>query len=224
MKFSDYEFFPGVVTDVADPKYLGRVKATVPTVFDASMDKEGLPWVRPFTMLGYQGFSKMREGSKIWVIRNIKNRNEFWYVPMFELNQDTRELLNDDEKYENGDVLLSRNNGNNSIYIYYNDTDGIMIKYGDQNLININSKSEITVQAGEGKVFIKDNKVYLGDGDTGSSQKAVMGDDLKTQLNKINQNFTKIRAAFPTMVPYPQKPPQLDTISSDVLAKNTFVD
>ena len=43
MKLSDYEFFPGSIIDVADPKYQGRVKANSPTLFDTSMDKEGLP-------------------------------------------------------------------------------------------------------------------------------------------------------------------------------------
>ena len=122
MKLSDYEFFPGSIIDVADPKYQGRVKANVPTLFDPSMNKDGLPWIYPFTMGGNQSFSKMTEGSKIWVFRNRTNYNEFWYVPMFELKADTRELLGSDDTYENGEVLLSRNMGSMSVYIYYNDT------------------------------------------------------------------------------------------------------
>lgn len=229
MKLSDYEFFPGVAIDVADPKYLGRIKATVPTIFDPSMDKEGLPWIRPFTMIGYQGFSKTREGSKIWVFRNMKNRNEFWYMPMFELNEDTRGLINDDEKYENGDVLISRNNGNNSVYIYYNDTDGMMIKYGEQNFINITPKSEIIVQANEAKIVMKDNHVYIGDGEKG--EKAVFGETLKSLLGDFLGDLIKAQpSAFPVhgAAPYAA---QVTAAASkakgkleQILCKNTSVD
>ena len=228
MKLSDYEFFPGVVIDVADPKYIGRVKATVPTVFDASMDKEGLPWIYPVTMLGYQGFSKMREGSKIWVFRNTTNHNEFWYMPMFELNKDTRDLINNDDNYENGDVLLARNNGSNSVYIYYNDTDGIMIKYGDQNFINIDPDSKLTLQAQDGKVVIKDNHVYIGDGEEGEA--AVLGKTLKNLLSDFFSDLSSAasKATHPYVIPYATQ----ITIAankakgkvSSILCKNTNVD
>ena len=165
MKFSDYEFFPGVITKVDDPKFLVRVKATVPTVFDSSMNEDGLPWIYPFTMIGgHQGFAKMREGAKIWVIRNTKNHNEFWYIPMFELTESTSNLVKDDN-YEDANVLMSRDNSGNSVYVYYNPTDGIMIKYGDENLININPDSQVIIQAGKAKVVLKDNHVYIGDGE-----------------------------------------------------------
>ena len=68
MKFSETELLPGVVIDVDDPKMLGRVKATVPTLFDENiMNKEGMPWIYPLTMIGYQGFSKLQKGSKIYL-------------------------------------------------------------------------------------------------------------------------------------------------------------
>lgn len=228
MKLSDYEFYPGVVIDVADPKYLGRVKASVPTIFDQSMDKEGLPWIHPFTMVGYQGFSKMREGSKIWVLNNTKNKKEFWYVPMFELNQDTRDLINTDENYENGDVLIARNNGNNSVYIYYNDTDGIMIKYGDQNLINIDPNSQITIQASDGKIVIKDNHVYIGDGEKGEA--AIKGETLKKILNTFFSDLENalVTGASPYTLTYAKEitkaAGKAKLALENILCKNTSVD
>lgn len=229
MKLSDYEFFPGVAIDVKDPKYKGRVKATVPTIFDASMDKEGLPWVHPFTMSGYQGFSKLREGSKIWVLRNTKNKNEFWYIPLFELNSDTVDLINNDDNYENGDVLIARNNGSNSVYIYYNDTDGIMIKYGDQNLININPDSQIVIQAGEGKVIVKDNHVYIGDGNDGEA--AVKGVTLKNILSDFFKQLSSASdvATNPYVLPLYASKVRIAANNAnqrldDILCKNTNVD
>ena len=229
MNLSDYEFFPGSIIDVADPKYLGRVKANVPTVFDPSMDKDGLPWIYPFTMGGNQSFSKMREGSKIWVIKNKKNYNEFWYIPMFELNQDTRALIGSDDNYENGDVVLSRNMGSVSVYIYYNDTDGIVIKYGDNNFITINTNSEVILQAGNGKIKISGDHVYLGDGEKG--EPAVMGNVLKNMLSNLSNQLAAASSAATTL--YPPNPSLVKALrsassaispGSDLLANNTNVD
>jgi electron transport complex protein RnfC len=104
MKFNETELLPGVVIDVNDPKKLGRVKATVPTLFDeAVMNREGMPWIYPLTMTGYQGFSKLMAGSKIWVFKQQSKPREFWYIPMFELNQNTRTVL---ENYEEPEVLI----------------------------------------------------------------------------------------------------------------------
>lgn len=196
MKLSDYEFFPGVVTKVDDPKCIGRIKCTVPTVFDASMDVEGLPWIYPFTMTGNQSFSKLREGNKVWVFRNTTNHNEFWYIPMFEMTEETKQLMGDDN-YEDSEVIMSRSNGGNSVFIYYNEADGIMIKYGDTNLININPDSEITIQAGDGKVVVKDNQVYIGDG--GDGERAVLGETLQKILNKFFSGIAKL--ATPATAP-----------------------
>ena len=53
MKFKDVELLPGVVIDAKDPKMLGRVKATVPTLFDNSaMDVKVMPWIYPISMIG----------------------------------------------------------------------------------------------------------------------------------------------------------------------------
>ena len=74
------------VIDVSDPKHIGRVKANAPALFNPeTMSKEGLPWIYPFTMNGYQGFSKLTVGSKIWIFL-VRPIDEFWYIPMFELH------------------------------------------------------------------------------------------------------------------------------------------
>lgn len=228
MKLSDYEFFPGTAIVVDDPKCLGRVKATVPTVFEPEMDKDGLPWVYPFTMTGYQSFSKMREGSKIWVFRNTKNHNEFWYMPMFELNADTREKMKEDN-YSDSEIIMSRNNGGNSVYVYYNETEGIVIKYGDENFISINPDNETTVQAGKAKVLLKDNKVYVGDGNEG--EPAVMGKKLKSLLNQLSTDLQNVASAaspnpytMALATPLITASTNITSSLNGILAENTNVD
>lgn len=231
MNLSDYEFFPGSIIKVDDPKYLGRVKAIVPTVFDTSMNEEGLPWIYPFTMSGYQRFSKMKEGSKIWVLKNKTNYTEFWYIPMFELNEDTRNLNGgDDDVYSDSEVLLSRNLGTMSVYVYFNKKDGIMIQYGDNNFININPDSEIILNAGDGKILISGNHVYVGDGEKG--EPAVLGNKLVTLLNELSGKLSEASsAAMGLYMPCPALVTALagasNAINSNVnkiLCDNTSVD
>lgn len=229
MKFSDYEFFPGVITNVDDPKFIGRVKASVPTIFDSSMSEDGLPWIYPFTMIGgHQGFSKMREGSKIWVIRNMKNHNEFWYLPMFEMTESTKKLVGDDN-YGDANVLISRDIQGSSVYVYYNDTDGIMIKYGDQNLININSDGETIIQCGSAKIVMKNNHIYIGDGEEG--EPAVFGNKLKDMLSTFFRdlqtaggNAQLIHGAKPYAAEVTKAAMTATQALENILCENTNVD
>ncbi len=106
MKLSECEILPGEIIEVEDPKHIGRVKASVPTWFDSSvMDKEALPWIYPFGMCGYQRFSKMEKGRKIWVLHNHENDLEYWYWPMFEEIDITKPII---DKYDSTEVLLGR--------------------------------------------------------------------------------------------------------------------
>lgn len=188
MKFKDVELLPGVIIDAKDPKMLGRVKATVPTLFDNSaMDVKGMPWIYPISMIGYQGFSKLQEGSKIWVYKIEGNYREFWYMPMFEANADTRKIIAD---YEEPDVLISRSAGANSVYIYYTDKQGIMLKLGENSFINMKANGEILAKSTEGQVSIRDGKVYVGSEDT--KEQAVLGNTLDKVLGQLASDLMQV--------------------------------
>lgn len=191
MKFSETELLPGVVTEINDPKMLGRVKATVPTLFDENvMSKDGLPWIYPLTMHGYQGFSKLQKGSKIWVFKQNGKPREFWYIPMFELNKNTRDIV---ESYKEPDILISRSAGTESVYIYYTDTDGIQLKIGSENYINIKPDSSITLKSGQAQIDLKEGKVFIGDGN--ASEPAILGNKLFDALTHLSQNLGALGAA-----------------------------
>lgn len=214
MNFAETELLPGVVTDVDDPKKLGRVKATVPTLFDDSiMSKDGLPWIYPLTMIGYQGFSKLMTGSKIWVFKQKSKPREYWYIPMFEMNQNTRTVL---ENYQEPEVLISRSAGNESIYIYYTDKEGIMLKYGESNFINIKPDSSIIMRAGESMVELKNGKVYLGDGKNDVQEPAIMGNKLFETLNNLSNGLNAVAAACNTPWTFPLRTP-LQEMSANLL-------
>lgn len=230
MKLSDYEFFPAVTVDVADPKHIGRVKVNAPTVFSSDMATEGLPWVYPFTMSGYQRFSAPREGQKVWLFRNTKNPKECWYMPMAEFTDDTRSLVSEDSDYEEGEVVMSRNIGNMSVQIYYNDADGLMIKNGDNSTININKDNEIEIINGKAKVILKDDNVYLGEGGTGEHVTKA-----ETLINILSGFFNSVVGAVSKTTPPQYSLPlyatdlmtaaqQANGQLNQIKAKNTNVD
>ena len=83
MFFKDIEAIPGVVVDAEDPENLLRVKAAAPGLFDPdTMEISALPWVYRFPMCGYQHYSKLLMGSRIWILRNTKNYY-LHYLQMF---------------------------------------------------------------------------------------------------------------------------------------------
>lgn len=187
MDLSDYEWLPGVIINVEDPEKRGRVKASVPTWFDTSvMQEEALPWIVPANMGGYQRFSKLELGSKINVFHRKNTNLEYWYTPMFELDDKTQEIVND---YDSPEVLLSRSTGDSGVYIYYTAKDGIMIKNGDLE-VHLTNNKEIHITDQTSSFDIVGGKVTIGKND--DLQSNLMGEDVKELLVKLGGDLVNI--------------------------------
>jgi hypothetical protein len=226
MKFKDVELLPGVVINVDDPKMQGRIKAAIPGVFDTeTMNEEGLPWIYPLTMHGFQGFSKMMKGSKIWVFKQDNNYREFWYIPMFALNENTKQVVS---SYNEPDVLISRSAGEESIYIYYNDTDGIKCQIGDA-VINIAHDKTIYIYSGSSAITVNGNgKITIGNKDT-EFEPTVLGNKLYDVLAQLSTDLKQIGSSAHGNILDPLSP--LFTVASqnltnginNIKATNTLV-
>ena len=200
MKLADVEMIPGVVVDDEDPKFLGRLKISAPGEFDVdSMDINDMFWVYPFPVGGYQSFSHMLKGSKVWLIKNTKNYYEYWYLPYFEMNANTFNLVNSKKKYD-ADVLVSRSDGSNNIQMYYNPEDGINQKIGFAS-INIMPDGTISIttggaapSAGTFHTNSKNNEIGY-DGGEYPRQFAVMGENLHKLLDELNGKFKTLATA-----------------------------
>lgn len=193
MKLNECEILPGVVIDVEDPKHIGRVKAMVPTWFDSDvMQKEAMPWIWPIGMCGYQRFSKLENGRKIWVLHNKENDLEYWYWPMFEEIDASKPII---DQYDSTELLLCRGGGESgNIYIYYNDAEGIVAKIGETK-INITNNNEIHITDSKSTVQIVGGIITIGkEGDSG--EPAVLGDKLKTTLSNLAGNIDKLAEAL----------------------------
>lgn len=194
MKLADVEMIPGVVVDDEDPKFLGRLKISAPGEFDVdSMDINDMFWVYPFPVGGYQSFSHMLKGSKVWLIKNTKNYYEYWYLPYFEMNANTFNLVNSKKKYD-ADVIVSRSDGSNNIQMYYNPEDGFNQKIGFAS-INIMPDGTISIttggaapSAGTFHTNSKNNEIGY-DGGEYPRQFAVMGENLHKLLDELNGKF-----------------------------------
>lgn len=189
MELIDYELLPGVVVSVKDEECLGRVKASVPGGESPDNTQiEAMPWLYPMFMTGtYQGFTKLLEGSKIWVLRNKYNKLEMWYWPMVDLNPNTQEIVN---PYDNPDVLISRDMGGQNVYMYYTDGQGIMLSIGPSK-VNINSNGDIILTTGQGQIKVVGENVYINT-DSSSDNNAVKEQPLTQCLDKIKECLTAI--------------------------------
>jgi len=230
MYLKDYRLVPGIIIDVNDPKFIGRIKADAPGLFDSKvMSKEGLPWVYPFIMPGYQRFSKLSVDSKVWIMVN-ENNTEFWYWPMFELHDDTKDIISGDESdYEESEVLLSRNMGDNGVYIYYRPSQGIVIKQGENTSITLTNDNQIIMKSGDGQVTLKNNQVYIGDANTDDMQQAILGKDLVKYLNNFKKAMNQVATAANggyTVNIAPALQMAVKTLENpeNLLAKKTFCD
>ena len=215
MKLSECEVLPGVVIDVEDPKHIGRVKAMVPTWFDSDvMEKEALPWIWPCGMGGYQRFSKLENGRKIWVLHNKENDLEYWYWPMFEETEQSKPII---DQYDSTELLLCRGGGESgNIYIYYNDAEGIVAKIGDTK-INITTNKEIYITDSKSTIKIVGGIITIGkEGDAG--EPAVLGDKLKTALTNLVGNIHNLASTFTN--PYVQASQQPCMKMGDDLAND----
>lgn len=190
MKLNNVEIIPGVIIDEEDPDKLGRIKCAVPGVFDPeTMDVEALPWIYPFMQFGYQGYAKMKNGQKVWVINNRTSYDEYWYIPFFELNEQTFAAINDNEE---SDVILSRNISEEaSMQMYYNKTEGIVIKIGD-NKISIAQNGDIKHESNGSVMKIEGKHVSVGIADE-EFQPMILGNELYDLLNQLSSDMANLQ-------------------------------
>ncbi len=188
MKLSNVEMVLGVCVSNNDPKKLGRIKVTSPGRFDtATMAIEGLPWVYPLTTNGYQSYSTITEGGKVWLIDNKDNSDEFWYIPYHELNADTKGAIGGDV---DTDVCFSRNVGGKLVQLYHNSTDGVVLRNADT-VVKLASDGACVIESDNGTIRIEGNTVYCGKKD-GAQEPMVRGNVLQDILNNLAKNLKSL--------------------------------
>lgn len=186
MLFKDIEAIPGVVIDAEDPENLLRVKAAVPGIFDpGTMQKEALPWVYRFPMCGYQQYSKMMSGSRIWVLRNTKNYYEFWYIPFSDFNKNTLAAAKSE-----ADVLISRYTGAGNAQLYYNKEEGFKTIL-DENYIQLDTNGNVINMSNGYSSKVYGEHYYAGK-DGGNYEPMVLGKKLTNLFKQISSGLDEL--------------------------------
>lgn len=229
VSLADYELIPCIAISVNDEEHLGRIKVAIVGEQTASNCQiDALPWVYPFTMSSYhQAFNKLIDNAKVWVFRNKNNPMEMWYIPMFELNPNTQSIV---DGYDNTEVLVSRDLGEQSVYIYYNDSSGIVLSVGNTQ-INIGSDGTVNIgDADGGKLTLKGGTVFLN---TDNQNKAVKGNELHKALDQICKCLETLQTVcmskWTTTHIQPQIEQSVSTLRKTIdgqnyLSENTFIE
>lgn len=121
MNFSDFEIFPGVVTNADDKECYGKIKCTI-AGHNNNIDPEDFYWCAPFISFGYQRVSKPRVGQTVWIIHNKENIMEYYWMPRWELNGNTAIAACEDDY----DVLVSRPGADTGAQLFYTDSQGFV--------------------------------------------------------------------------------------------------
>jgi hypothetical protein len=188
IKIGDLRLIVGVVQDNEDPEKLQRVKAVIPGVFDNStMDVEAMPWIYPLMHFGWQTYSTMSPGTKIWVIIDPNNYYGYYYFPFYQLNDNTKSHVQDTGET---DVLMSRSVGSGNASIFYNNDSGVMIQIGNSK-VNIKSNGDIVVYSGKASFKIIGGICYAGK-DGGGYEQMVLGNKLKTVLGSLSSDLMQV--------------------------------
>lgn len=192
MRLSNVELIQSTVIDVDDPAKQGRIKCVIPGVFENSKDKELYPWIPPFGMTRYQSFSKELCGAKVWVIQNKDNYNEFYFFPLFDKINKTKEFL--DAKYDsNPEIVYMRDNCGLVSSLTYDEDDGSMNTVNDS-FINIRPDGEIHIHTKNADVHLKNGNVFIGSDENSNHEPAVLGDKLCNILGDLCSAMTSLQS------------------------------
>jgi hypothetical protein len=186
MTLADFELTPGIVLTSDDPENLGRVKAASPGIFDTNtMSQDDMFWISPFMMSGNQSFSKLNPGSKIWILHNKNNYYEYWYIPMFDINEHSPVVQD-----SSADILMARPDTNGTSQIYYSPNDGHCIVNGE-NKIQLNSEGNLNIKTNETSIKTNNNNIkLLKEGQTEYS--ATLAEPLIDLLNKFSSSLYQL--------------------------------
>lgn len=184
---------PGIVLDVLDG---GKIKAEAPGLFTSEDPLEKLPPIMPF-LLGNSGqYSEPIKGQEVWILNTLDNPLELFWFRKDRINNFSGVIPEEYKESQNIEVLCDREIGPGQwATIYFSDGSGWIIRNGFAS-IHIRPNGSILLDSGQSNrvIDICGDSISLGS-EGGSSEPAVLGNQLVKVLEKLNTALTKIQTA-----------------------------
>lgn len=229
IKLENYDICVGVIYNDKDDLKLGRVKCVAPGLLDNStIDDDNMPYIYPFNMPGYQHFSKPINGQKVWILRNRKNYNEYWYIPYHEYIDIVEDFLAEHYENDHPEILVARHSGGMKSMMTYDDVTGFKTEI-NESYENLKPNGDYEVKAGNGTIKIEGGTVSTGSVD-GEYQPAVMGTNLSNMLKNLSEQFNNLwgeaqldQHTMPLAKYFRQCNNIITSAQNELLAKNTQI-
>ena len=194
MKLSQAHIRPGRVLKLEDEN--GVIKGSCCGLFTDQDDPEKLPPIYQFPLGGANNFSSMHVDDEIWVLFFDDNPMELFYIRKDIIPETLKDILS--KKYEEVEVLASREMPAGMVQIYFTDGEGWIIRNVDS-VIQLRKDGSILLDTGSAhrKIDICSNSISLGS-ESSSAHTGAYGDAVVNTFNILDNILTGIATAAKT--------------------------
>ena len=194
MKLSQAHVRPARVLKLENEN--GVIKGSCCGLFTDQDDPEKLPPIYQFPLGGANNFSSVHVNDEIWVLFFDDNPMELFYIRKDIIPETLKDILS--KKYEEVEVLASREMPVGMVQLYFTDGDGWIIR-NINSVIQIRKDGSILLDAGQPhrKIDICDNCISIGS-ENGSEHPAAYGDKIVNTFNILENMLTCIANAAQT--------------------------
>jgi hypothetical protein len=191
MKMSQAHIRPGRVLRLVDEN--GTIKAACCGLFSDQDEPDKLPPVYQFPLGNSNSFYSMHEDDEIWILFFDDNPLELFYIRKDILPENLKDILA--QKYEDVEVIASREMPAGFVQIYFTDGDGWIIRNIDS-FIQLRKDGSILLDSGSAhrKIDICNDSISIGS-EGGSAHTAALGDKVVESLNKLDALLTALEKA-----------------------------
>lgn len=193
--------FIGVVEDNVDPKKLGRCRVRVLNIYD-DIEKEDLPWAKPWKDLGGNQFNVPDVGKIVTVVFDTGNiyKPEFIYGDHFNINLENKINGLSEEDY----LSLKSIFFDHSTQIYRTKSEGLKMDHEYTN-INLDQNGNILLN-------LRDNKSVITLGSRDAGEEAVLGTTFMSWMDSFLENLSGLNG-----------PPFLDSLGAPVVVAPSLI-
>jgi hypothetical protein len=182
MELDQAHIRPGRVLSVDDEK--GTIKACCCGLFSDEDEPEKLPPIYQFPLGGANNYSSPKVDDEVWVLFFDDNPLELFYIRKDNFSENLQDILS--KKYDEVEVLASRDLAQGMVQLYFTDGEGWIIRNVDS-VIQMRKDGSILLDSGSAhrKIDLCDNSISLGS-EGGSEHPAALGDKVVNSLNILN--------------------------------------